>query len=270
MRFALNYSPQASALLTENRIEIDLFKCPNWHDMVATAEQQKPVYIHFPLVIGMNKIAGLDLSVIEDWLARTETQFVNTHFVPCAPFFLAGVDRDGIIEQSVRELEILTRHFGPETITLENVPYTFYEVERQILPEGVDAAVIRDVILAAGCGLLFDMSHAVLSCENTGRDYKTYLDTLPTHLLRELHITGIGMQPERQVREDHLPLQDEDWARVADILDRVERGAWARPQIVAMEYGGIGPLFEWRSDADVIAAQVPRLYAMCQQVELDA
>ena len=167
-------------------------------------------------------------------------------------------------------MEILTRRFGPERVMLENVPYTHYETERQILLSGVDPSVIRDVILGVGCGLLLDVSHAKLTCENTDQDYETYLATLPTHLLRELHITGIGIHPERQVREDHMTLQDEDWTRVEQVLGRIESGEWARPLTVALEYGGTGPMFEWRSDIDVIAAQVPRLYAMCQRVQQSA
>jgi hypothetical protein len=36
-------------------------------------------------------------------------------------------------------------------------------------------------------------------------------------------------------------------------------GAWPAPSIVAFEYGGVGPVFEWRSDVDVLAEQLPRL-----------
>lgn len=266
MRFALNYSPQAAALLADGQIEIDVYKCPDWEHMVAEAQTQKPAYIHFPIVVGRNLIKDLDLNAIEGWLARTETYHVNAHFSPRATILPQGIDRDGVVEYGIREMEILTRRFGPEHVTLENVPYTHYETERQILLAGVDPSVIRDVILGVDCGLLLDVSHAKLTCENTGQDYETYLQTLPTDRLRELHITGIGIHPEKHVREDHLPLQDEDWDRVEQVMGRIERGEWARPVTVALEYGGTGPMFEWRSESDVIAAQVPRLYALCQRV----
>lgn len=267
MRFALNYSPQAAALLAEGRIEIDLYKCPDWVDLVADAQKQRPAYIHFPIVAGRNTIADLNLDAIEGWLTRTDTYHVNAHFSPRVTTLPAGIDRDGVVEHGVREMEILTRRFGPERVILENVPYTHCEISRQILLAGVDPTVIHDVILGAGCGLLLDVSHAVLTCENTGQDYETYLKALPTHLLRELHITGIGVHPEKQVREDHLALQDEDWARVEQVIGHIARGEWAQPGIVSMEYGGIGPTFEWRSEPDVIAIQVPRLHAMCHQIK---
>jgi hypothetical protein len=40
---------------------------------------------------------------------------------------------------------------------------------------------------------------------------------------------------------------------------QIRAGRWARPDIVALEYGGIGDGFSWRSDASVLEEQVPRL-----------
>jgi hypothetical protein len=55
-----------------------------------------------------------------------------------------------------------------------------------------------------------------------------------------------------------------DWDSLGWALDRIAAGEWAEPWIVAFEYGGIGPLFEWRSERAVIAADVPRMMAMVQ------
>ncbi len=43
------------------------------------------------------------------------------------------------------------------------------------------------------------------------------------------------------------------------VLGHIHRGEWAEPWIVAFEYGGIGPIFEWRSEPTFIAEQIPRL-----------
>ena len=43
-------------------------------------------------------------------------------------------------------------------------------------------------------------------------------------------------------------------------MGHVQRGAWGQPWVVALEYGGVGPLWEAVTDADVLANQVPRLY----------
>ena len=45
-------------------------------------------------------------------------------------------------------------------------------------------------------------------------------------------------------------------------IDRIAVGAWATPDIVAFEYGGVGEPFTWRSEAGVIERDVNRLNEM--------
>jgi hypothetical protein len=59
-----------------------------------------------------------------------------------------------------------------------------------------------------------------------------------------------------------MDLNNEDWSWVRFALKRVAEGDWARPWTVALEYGGIGEPFKWRSEQSVLAEQVPRLHEM--------
>ena len=52
MNFAINYSPQAGELLKQGKIEINLFKCPDWPELIQEASALAPVYVHFPLIAG--------------------------------------------------------------------------------------------------------------------------------------------------------------------------------------------------------------------------
>jgi len=45
-------------------------------------------------------------------------------------------------------------------------------------------------------------------------------------------------------------------------LDHIRDGCWGQPWVVALEYGGVGPLWEAVTEADVLAVQVPRLHAL--------
>jgi hypothetical protein len=74
----------------------------------------------------------------------------------------------------------------------------------------------------------------------------------------ELHVSGVERDEDGNPRE-HIPMSDDDWALVAWCLEQIPEGRWARPWVLAFEYGGIGPLMEWRSDERVLAEQVPRL-----------
>ncbi len=67
MKLAINYSPQARRLADQQRIELDLFKCPPASDPVVKAYApallqdalaSRPVYVHFPLHAGDGSIGA--------------------------------------------------------------------------------------------------------------------------------------------------------------------------------------------------------------------
>lgn len=261
MRFALNYSPQAADLLAGGSIHIDLFKCPDWPDLVADAEKTRPVYIHFPIQVGKGTVMNLDLSEIEEWIARTETIFVNAHFTPSNEVFGKHGDMDQIAAIAYEELTRLVQRFGAERVILENVPYNNRVEARGILPIAVDPQLISNVIRASGCGLLLDISHAQLACEYLGMELPDYIATLPVERLGELHVTGIG-EGKHGERTDHMGLDQADWQRYEWAMQQIHSGKWATPKVVAFEYGGIGPIFDWRSKTEVIEQQVPRLRSL--------
>ena len=90
---------------------------------------------------------------------------------------------------------------------------------------------------------------------------------MPVHALSEMHVVGIlPYKNERGVREDHFALTDSDWPMVEWAVGQVRACHWREPDIMAFEYGGVGELFAWRSEADVIEAQAPRLYKLARSI----
>ncbi len=266
MKFAINYSPQAAEMLDEGRIKIDLYKCPEWPDLITAAQKQRPLYIHFPLQAGRD--SKLTFDEIEDLLRVSETYFVNTHLAPHSSDF--GIPEgtcevlhvEAITECLMRDVEQLVARFGAEQVIVENTPMP--DPHPYYIPV-VPVEVIQQVVEETGCGFLLDVAHAVLTCENLGLDIHEYLSALPVDRLREMHITGIGLNLEGR-REDHLPMTGADWELAEWVFERIRRGEWAQPQVLAFEYGGLGPIFEWRSEKSVIAEQVPRLYKLAKSV----
>ena len=106
------------------------------------------------------------------------------------------------------------------------------------------------------------------ACEGTGRaDVQAYLNAMPVDALRELHVVGIlPDKNEFGVREDHFAMTDDDWAVAEWAVAQIRAGRWREPETMAFEYGGVGELFDWRSETDVIAAQAPRLYQLAHSV----
>ncbi len=267
MHFAINWSPEAAELLRAGRIEVDWYKCPDWPEVVEPAREQRPSYVHFPLNIGNGQHATWDFDQIETWLATTETHFVNCHITPTKEHFPQEVGLDDLGAALLPEVETLVRHFGAERVIIENSPISELNLQRGYLRQGVEAVLFQRLTQATGCGFLLDTAHATLTCEYTGDDLHTYLQSLPVERLRELHITGIGTW-NLGIRGDHMPLTEPDWALAEWVVQQIRTGGWGEPAVLAFEYGGIGRLKDWcGSDGDAIAQQVPRLFTLAHSTD---
>jgi uncharacterized protein (UPF0276 family) len=256
LELAINWSPQAAALMTARRIRPDRFKCPDWPDLIAQARVQAPVYVHFPLHVGEERITEADWRTFERLLAETATPFINLHLNPKRAFFTDPTP-EAIAERLIREVSWVVERFGAERIIVENVIY--FGEEGAIAAAGVDPALVSTVVRETGCGLLLDLAHALISAINLGLDPQAYIAAMPVHALRELHVVGTKYNGERW--RDHMAMREADWALFDWAMNEIRAGRWASPRMVAFEYGGIGEIFNWRSEAGVIAAQFPRLEA---------
>lgn len=272
MNFSINYSPQAAQLLSEGKIEIDTFKTPPWPEMIAKAEQYRPVAVHFSLRVGNGQLHNTDWAEIEAVLKNTATAFVNVHLAVRADE-IPGIDSDRpsplhkaqIIENMHKDVGCVVSHFGAERVIAENTPYRVGVkriVQSCVLPE-----VINEIIRGYQCGLLLDISHARISADALGMDAKEYIQALPLAHLRELHFTGLHDIGDGYLM-DHLSVLESDWPWLEWVLEGVENKGFGQPHMLALEYGGDGhEFYDSNSDSKVIARDVPRLYNLCHKLK---
>ncbi len=259
MKFAMNWSPEASELLAAGEIELDLFKCPNWEDLVADARAQLASYVHFPLTIGKGQYPEWDVDVIHNWLDTTETRFVNCHILPSKNCFDEDVSLDTLIPALIEEVQTLVDAFGAERVIIENCPYFIGNIEQGFLKQGTEPRIFHEIIEATGCGFLLDMAHAYMVADYLKLDFEPYIASLPVEHIREFHITGMG-EWSTGIRGDHMPMTEPDWDRLNFCMRNFESGKWRKPDVIAFEYGGIGMLKDLcGSNKHMIATQVPRL-----------
>jgi uncharacterized protein (UPF0276 family) len=290
MNYALNYSAEAAELIRRGAIEVDLIKCAAWPDMIASARALGPVYVHFPLRVGMG-IGGAinsetesapDWDAIERMVTETSTAWVNVHFGPYPEDHpdvpaesTAPADVEQLTASLIRDVEAITARFGPERVVGENIfGAQGMHPRAATLPD-----VVRKVIETTGCGLLLDLSHARLAAEELGMSSKAYIEALPVDRIREIHVTGIqhfdepwvahaqaaGIDAETLMdiqgrKIDHLPMVADDWTFLSWALTRIRAGAWRKPEILAFEYGGLGDFFRSTTVDEALAVQVPRMY----------
>ena len=288
MKFSVNYSPALARLVTAGQVQVDVFKCPAWPDLIQEAVQAGPCYVHFALGVGngwgmpfdSEFKAPADLDRIADILAMTGTPQINTHFVPSVKHHpsIPSDSRDPahvrkVIDDAKRDLEPLIHRFGAEHVMVENIINEFGWLTVAVLPE-----VIHTLLEETGCGFLFDQSHARLAAANLGLDPRDYADSLPVNRMREMHITGLatieGALYDRMIeigdpyryaelfagrQIDHFPMQAVDWDETAWAARQIHTGAWAEPWVAAFEVGGVGAFWDDISTEEMYLAQLPRL-----------
>lgn len=272
MQFAVNYSHPAARLLQEGTIRFDLFKCPDWPDMLAEAQQINPAYVHFPLFSGRLPEDTAAWDKIKRLRDASSTPFVNIHLAPHIDTLpglpvdsTAPADIQRVVEQTVRDVEMLAHHFGMENVIVENAPHDDrpqYAIPRAaLLPE-----TMSRVIQQTGAGLLLDTAHARISALTFGMDTDAFIAALPVKSLRELHVTGVAWDDEHRRWSDHYAMTEADWQPVEHVVAHIQAGDWPVPRLVALEYGGVGGGFAQRSDPAVLSRDVPRLAALIRQI----
>lgn len=266
MELAVNFSPALAHLLEAGEVDVDRIKVPDWDELITAAAALRPIYVHFPYQAGAT-IEAVEPERATRLLQETGTRLLNLHVAPSRERFphiavddVSPAAQRTVIDALVRDVDaaktaLAGPDVGPQAVAIENLIYR--GPGRSLLRAGVEPDVLQAVIDATGCALVLDLSHARISAEALGVDPWRYLDAMPVAALRELHVTGVHRIGDES--KDHLPLLDDDWRFLDGALARIAAGAWAPPDVVAFEYGGVGPVFDWRSEPEVLREQVPRL-----------
>jgi uncharacterized protein (UPF0276 family) len=167
--------------------------------------------------------------------------------------------------QMAEGIAVVREALPGQSIVAENLPTVLGDLTNYPHPlASVHPITVREAILQADCGLLFDIDHARIAAHTLGMTLEAYVAELPMDRLQELHMTGVH-QLESAHPQDHQPLQEADWEVFGWALDQIAVARWALPWVYAFEYGGIGPLFAWRSDKEALRTQVPRMAQMLRE-----
>jgi uncharacterized protein len=265
MKLAINYSRPAASLVQSAQITVDYFKTPDWEWMIDEAREIRPAAVHFTLEAGNNNLGQVDWDRITRICESTGTPYINLHldargcYYPGLPVETTDqANARQVVKIIQADIEQVVEKFGPKHIILENSPYR--AEEGNTMRCCVEPDLVRQMVEETGCGLLLDISHALITSRTLAMEPREYLKRLPVNRIKELHFAGIHRNPMTGQWMDHLSIQEEDWTWLDWVLERIRGGEWSAPWMLAFEYGGIGEPFEWRSDPQVIAEQVPQLF----------
>jgi hypothetical protein len=125
------------------------------------------------------------------------------------------------LDRVCRHIDRVQERLGLRLL-LEN-PATYVEFERSTIDE---AAFLREVVRRTGCGLLLDVTNAVVSCTNHGRDVSAYLRALPLDAVGEIHLAGFARDEDAAgdpllIDSHGCAVAEAVWRLYADVIDRL-------------------------------------------------
>lgn len=132
------------------------------------------------------------------------------------------------------------------SILLEN-PATYVEFAQSTYSE---ADFLGEIVKRTGCGLLLDVSNAHVSCSNHGRDARDYLQALPLHAVRQIHLAGFAS--ERDSTGAPLLIDTHDRSVAAEV--------WSLYRSVIARTGPLATLIEWD-------AELPSFDTLCDEAD---
>jgi uncharacterized protein len=288
---AANYSAPIVEALQAGQVRLDYLKCFDDADLVRRSLSVWPTYVHFSLEVGAGKGGAVDPETRElvDWgrvealRAATAAPYVSAHLIAwqadldADPAIAAGDDPAAVLtERAIRDVSAMVARLGPERVVVEHSP----PIGGRMARAAYDPALVTRVVEETGCGFLLDLAHARIAAIHTGVDDRSYVERLPLHRLREVHVSGIVYVGRRLLRmaaasglpdtltrhvadryTDHVPMTARDWQLLRWALDEIRSGRWPTPWCIASEYGGIGR-YELVTIPPIVVRQAQRIAHM--------
>ncbi|MDI9641381.1 DUF692 family protein [Kamptonema cortianum] len=257
MQLAVNQSAPALQLYAQGDSPIDLIKCAWFNDWITESQAIAPSYVHFPLLTSPDGLIiddgrPVDWNEIENSLHSTQSHHLNIHAFADPKLF----DTDDsssprrILESTQRCVDEAHSALPETQVIVENV--VSRAGGKLCHPYATNPEFFSDLVQKSECGLLLDTAHLRITCLEQGWDWIEIIESMPLHALEEWHVCGCQIPERDKVFYDSMPMTDEDWEITKHVLKLIRRNSAKVPKIVALEIGGIGGKFEWRTDYEVI------------------
>jgi uncharacterized protein (UPF0276 family) len=127
--------------------------------------------------------------------------------------------KQGMID-AVRRL----KKWAPLPVILENMPCSHARHRLECDPQ-----VTSELLAACGCDLLLDLAHARVGAQRQGISPVEYLNQLPLHKVRQIHLSGPRLRAG-YLYDAHDAMEEEDYALLDWALGHSD------PEVVTLEY----------------------------------
>lgn len=236
---AANYSVALLKLIRAGDAPIDSIEVGPWFSPQEIKEQQKkcPGYqfqFHAGSFISLFRFRSAVIKQLSGYMACTQSQWISLHLelLPPLVYYLStkfGLNLNPPDEARARKtfLHYLTqvKNTFETPIILENLS----SLHQGKYAYAADPAIISEIVLASGSGLLLDIAHARIAASNLGMNVYNYLECLQLDQVKQIHVSG-AREIYGTLKDAHEAMQGEDYTILKWVLQRTN------PALVTLEY----------------------------------
>jgi uncharacterized protein (UPF0276 family) len=254
MKLACNYYRETEELVRDGKIDIDYFKFPalgfqmgicdkgresEFEAFASRVTGLKPVLLHglYPAphdLASPTLTDDFDFETADRLIRLTKTPGLSFH--PTFTFPDPAAPIAETLDNIIRNIRFIKHQYADmRFVSVENVDSNRYG--ELIKPE-----VLKELVNAADCDFLLDISHAFCASRWLGMELMDYIRRLPLEKISEIHINGWIVKGDRVMC--HTKINETGYSALSELL------AISHPNIITIEYG--------RGD-DYISAGIPLL-----------
>lgn len=142
-----------------------------------------------------------------------------------------------------------------KTILIENIS-AYLQFAHSTISEN---EFITEVAIRTGCGILLDVNNLYVNAVNHGVNAKLYLQSIPIHLVKELHLAGFA--------ENHF----KNGSILIDAHNRpVAKEVWELYKETLIRFGSLPTLIEWDKDIpalDVLVCEAQKAQRVLESID---
>ena len=267
---AANYSAQLVSLLEDDDRVVDAVKVSEFYDLsyvglYRSLPVPKPFVLHGlcqntrlrrrPSLGTAGFEQSLSIPTLRAALDLCRPRYISAHLEHYSRVHSQPEEFIDRLTSDVRFVSYLTGL----PVHLENTHCGVIEPGRATnAPYACDPAFIREALARTDSRLLLDLAHAQVAAWRREESALEYIMSLPLELVDEIHVNSPAIL-DGELRDKHVEMTEEGYSLLNTVLRH------SQPKTVSLEYGGLGPTFENRSDQNALLRQLRRLSQMLAQ-----
>jgi hypothetical protein len=237
-KIGCNWSWALHALITKNQVNIDYIKTGAFGDFdecFDTMRALKPVLLHglgHYETAGMEKTDAVDFERARRFITACGSPHYAMHLAVRNVDISTDMSPDDIFARIAKNITIFKKNI-PVQLLVENIADTPQEVTLYDHYPFAEPEKISRVVKDNDMDMILDLTHAKITAMYRNWDIYDYLQALPLHRVREIHVNGSGYDTQGFPDDTHHAMEEVDKTLLTWVLQ------YTKPNIITLEYLGV-------------------------------